>query len=200
MQSETTPEDIEVKAPASDRERPRFHTLKRFWRSDKLMSLFALLISMGTFITFAYQNYLIQKQQYRSVMPYLMMYKSTGFQADGQRKISLVLANNGVGPAFVESLKISYDGQEYSTVYDFFLNGLYVKTPIISSRTGLPEGYAIPANETIYILASEDSSTAEILDKVFTQVQVEITYSSLYDEQWKMHYGDQISSKPIPID
>ena len=44
---------------------------KKFWSSDKFLSLLAFLISLGTFSTFAYQTYLIQKQQYASTMPYL---------------------------------------------------------------------------------------------------------------------------------
>ena len=44
---------------------------KKFWSSDKFLSLLAFLISIGTFFTFAYQTYLIQKQQYANTMPYL---------------------------------------------------------------------------------------------------------------------------------
>ena len=63
---------------------------KSFWSSDNLLSLFAFLVSVGTFSTFAYQTYLIQKQQYASMMPYLMIERYNDGTGDYmKRKITL---------------------------------------------------------------------------------------------------------------
>lgn len=92
------------------------------WRkSDKLISLIALFISLGTFITFAYQNFLIQKQQYRSVMPYLMINKFTEYDENQQALTLFDIMNNGVGPTFIEDIEIRYEGKVYSSIEDFYL-------------------------------------------------------------------------------
>ena len=98
--------------PEQEPSKPTRSARKSFWSSDKLLSLFAFLVSVGTFSTFAYQTYLIQKQQYVSTMPYLMLFlNSDGSGEYTQHSISL--ANNGIGPAFIQDIKIHYRDSIY---------------------------------------------------------------------------------------
>jgi hypothetical protein len=70
-------DDANDQGPESDKPRTGwFEQLgipvsKKFWSSEKFLSLLAFLLSIGTFSTFAYQTCLIQKQQYANVLPYL---------------------------------------------------------------------------------------------------------------------------------
>ncbi|WPP48447.1 hypothetical protein [Catalinimonas niigatensis] len=198
MQSEThtTPDDVKEEGKEERPSKP----VKRSWKSNQLMSLFALLLSAGTFITFAYQNYLIQKQQYGSVRPYLLRSLSTGYDANGQASTSWVLVNNGVGPAFVESFKIKYQGKEYNSVASFFWDGIYANTPIRCGRTELAEGSAIPVGEPIAILTSNDSTAAHVLEEVHRNTEIEIIYSSVYEEKWRSSFGEEGTNKPVKID
>jgi hypothetical protein len=173
------------------------------WKSEKLMSFTAFLISIGTFITFAYQTHLIQKQQFRSVLPYLMITNYTGYINQDQKTISLQLLNNGIGPAFVEDLTISYKGKEYKSVYDFFIQGIYPDHKISVGRNDIIAGYSIPAGQALPLLTSNDSQATTVLEKVFTSdgFSFEIVYSSLYEENWRLSYKNgRYNPKPEKVD
>lgn len=175
----------------------RKHKDSKWGKSDKLISLIALLISLGTFITFSYQNYLIQKQQYRSVMPYLMINKYTGYDENQQALTRIEIFNNGVGPAFVEEVEIMYEGEMYSSVGEFLLEGIFAATPIKTGRTELSSGYAIPAGHSITILHSNDSTAAKVLDEIYQKMEMKVTYSSLYDEKWTESTKE---NRPLKVD
>lgn len=173
------------------------HKGSEWKKSDKLISLIALLISLGTFITFSYQNYLIQKQQYRSVMPYLMINKFTGYDENQQALTRIDIFNNGVGPAFIEEIEIKYEGKVYSSVREFLLKGIYVTTPIKTGMTELTSGYAIPSIEGITVLESNDSTAAKVLDEVYQKMEMKVIYSSLYDEKWTKSTKQ---NRPVKVD
>ncbi|MEK6481945.1 hypothetical protein WJR50_30675 [Catalinimonas sp. 4WD22] len=168
------------------------------WRkSDKLISLIALFISLGTFVTFAYQNYLIQKQQYRSVMPYLMTNKFTGYDDNQQALTNIYISNNGVGPAFIEEIEIRYEGKVYHSVGEFLYKGVYATIPIKTGMTEIISGYAIPSGEGVTFLDSNDSTAAKVLNEVYTKMEMKVTYTSLYDEKWSISSKDL---KPVQLD
>jgi len=173
-------------------------THRRFWTSDKLLSLFAFLISVGTFVTFAYQTYLIRKQQYASVMPYLMINYST----DNSKKfISVNVTNNGIGPAFIKDIKVHYN----DTIIDGdpFLFAIHTLRPDTMSNfsvssTNIYKGYVIPAGEILATVSSHNAATGEILMETFVEKNnaiVEITYSSVYDETWVIKGTGSIPEK-----
>ena len=96
------------------------------WSSDRWLSLLAIIASLGTLFTVAYQTDLIRKQQYASVLPYLEIWNSTG--GDSYR---LILLNNGIGPAFVEGVNIYYRDTIYQMDPANFLAKEIVKTDTI---------------------------------------------------------------------
>ena len=115
---------------------------KKFWSSDKFLSLLAFLISLGTFSTFAYQTYLIQKQQYANTMPYLTIenYRD-GRQEYYNYKTGFI--NNGVGPAFIQGVKIYYkDSVFYQGPAGFFSS--YIKL------NNLPDTVSYITNDPSY--------------------------------------------------
>ena len=69
----------------------------RFWSSEKIISLAAILISAGTLFTISYQNLLIRQQQYASARPHLTIKASNNKE---RNSFELHLTNNGIGPAF----------------------------------------------------------------------------------------------------
>ena len=162
---------------------------KKFWGSDKFLSLLAFLISVGTFTTFAYQTYLIQKQQYASVLPYLSIYN--GRDSDGFR---VMVSNNGIGPAFIQDVVFRYNDSSYQiNPIKFAYLAIRPDSSVnfsLSSNT-LSKGYAIPDKVALSIIGSNNPETADLLRKLFEEdgAEVEITYSSIYDELWRTSTG-----------
>lgn len=71
----------------------------KFWNADKIISLTAMLVGVGSLFVIIYQTNLIRTQQYASVMPYLSMGSAYNY---GQ--IEIQITNNGLGPAFIKDV------------------------------------------------------------------------------------------------
>ncbi|WKN45731.1 hypothetical protein [Tunicatimonas pelagia] len=174
---------------------------KNFWNSDKFLSLLAFLISMGTFTTFAYQTYLIQKQQYASVLPYLMI---TPYSDGGGKYIKwrIGLANNGVGPAFINNVKIYYQDSIYEqSPSSFYFNSINHSdsADFAISNVDISPGYVLPAGKTIFLIGSSSEYSAAVINTLFVNSDeraiIEIEYSSIYDETWRIRSDDPIPKK-----
>ena len=187
------PED-ETQKPGNDPERelskPLESARKSFWSSDKLLSLFAFLISVGTFSTFAYQTYLIQKQQYASTMPYLMLFLNNDGSGEYTQH-SITLANNGIGPAFIQDIKIHYQDsifqQDPSAFYFGHFSPADTSNYSVNNQDIFP-GFAIPAGGEVLLIGSVSEYSASVIYDLFYggKTTVEITYTSVYDEVWKI--------------
>ncbi len=174
----------------------------KFWSSNNLLGFFAFIISLGTFITFTYQTYLIrnqtamiQKQQYAASLPYLTIYFSSG-----EKQYDMVIQNNGVGPAFIQHIQVSYEGKNYEgDIGSFIVNKIYPSTPVNTSRTSLIKGSVIPAGHTIIMIGANDAKSAKVLRDLFEsqKVKLEIVYASVFDETWRINSDQTI---PVKID
>jgi hypothetical protein len=176
---------------------------KKTWNTERLMTYIAFLISICTFIMFTYQTYLIQKQQLRSVLPFLLLVNSVGNNSDGERTVNLLLMNNGVGPAIIEDVTITYQGNQYKTVDDFFGKAIYSAHKISTQRNGIRAGFILPASQAQVLLGSNDSQASVVLEKIFysNDFNIEIVYASLYEETWKITYkSGEPTNKPIKVD
>ena len=171
---------------------------KKFWSSDKFLSLLAFLISLGTFSTFAYQTYLIQKQQYANTMPYLMI-ENFRYGGGEYHNYKIGIKNNGVGPAFIRDVKTYYKDSVYRQGPGNFLStyikatGLPDTLPYVVNNRDLPPGLAVPAGEYVLLLESRDEASATVMAAWREEVNLEITYSSIYDEVWRVS-----SDNPVP--
>ncbi|MFK7952828.1 MAG: hypothetical protein AB8B73_08270 [Ekhidna sp.] len=161
------------------------------WSSDRWLSLVAIIASMGTLFTVVYQTNLIRKQQYASVLPYLEMWNSSN-----QDSYRLVLANNGIGPAFVEDVKIHFEDSTYQMDPAIFLREVISKEDTINRvrHSNISRGRLIPAGKQINLIEVEnDSVNAGKLWYWFSAnngalkdgPEVEIVYRSIYEERWQ---------------
>ncbi len=158
----------------------------KFWNADKILSLTAFLISVGTFLLLGYQTHLIRIQQYASALPYLEMWNSS----PDEKQYKLILANNGVGPAFVKEVKMHYKGKVYA--YDpvtFYQKVIWPKDTIRFISTNLNPGQVIPAGHQVELVVVGDSEKyAGKLKALFNgdgDVTIEVEYSSIYEEVWR---------------
>ena len=161
--------------------------LPRFWNSDKLLSVSAILISFATFATLIYQTRLLQKQQFASAMPYLALYYSMPYDST----FTLLLENNGTGPAFINEIKIHYQGKVYSTDPPrFYKSTILPKDTIYFGYSNINKGRVLPAGEQISLVENTRSlKDAAKLKRLFGEegtAKLEIIYSSVYEEQWRI--------------
>jgi hypothetical protein len=158
----------------------------KFPNSDRLFGMAAFLVSMGTFLIYIYEARLLQKQQYASALPYLEMWNST--PAEGIYKLQLV--NNGVGPAFVKDVKVHYQGRIFEGDHlSFYYKAIPRNEWIRFLSTNLPKGRVLPAGHVIDLILHEGpTANAKRLNDLFggEKVKIEITYSSVYDETWRV--------------
>jgi hypothetical protein len=168
---------------------------KSFWTSDRLLSLSAVLISVCTLIVFLYQTNLIRKQQYMSVFPYVNLGHSGSFTEN----YTLILQNNGIGPAIIKSVEVeSSDGEKYADIVEYVADNVTENDSADYFFANLFAGRLIPEKETIELLGINDANleTAiklrELLDEEV--VSIKIIYESIYGEQWTL-----TNSKGIPI-
>lgn len=197
------PEILEQAAENSPANNSSADKPKKRWHTDRLMAYTAFLISIGTFFTFTYQTYLIQKQQLRSVLPYLQLSNSLENNSQGERTVNLLLMNNGVGPAIIEDVTITYQGTQYKTVNDFFGKAIYSAHKISTHRNDIRGGFVMPAGQAQALLGSNDTQASLVLEKIFysNDFNIEIVYTSLYEETWKITYiNGEATNKPVKVD
>ena len=173
---------------------------KKFWSSDKFLSLLAFLISLGTFSTFAYQTYLIQKQQYASTMPYLSIEsQQDGTQGYFNYKIGIV--NNGVGPAFIQGVKIYHKDSVLQQGPSRFFRDYIRKNDLpdtvryVTNNRSIDQGIVIPAGEYMLLLESLEENSASVMGDMREEITFEVTYSSIYDEVWRVSSDDPVPKK-----
>ncbi|MEQ9438257.1 MAG: hypothetical protein RIG62_04385 [Cyclobacteriaceae bacterium] len=168
---------------------------KKFWNSEKIISLSAFVVSIATLLALLYQirlsgeqNELSRQQQYASVLPYVQVFTET--RDPGHFSVSLV--NNGIGPAFIDEIRVVYDEQVYpGDLYSFNWEVIAKRDTLYFTYSNITEGRVIPAGETI-IMAEVEGEPA-MRDKLMywfaygssgARAKIEVIYSSVYDEQW----------------
>lgn len=168
---------------------------KRFWNTEKLLSYLAILLSVGTLLVFIYQTNLIRKQQYAGVYPYLEM----GFHNRGFADLKYVLTNVGVGPAILERVEVEdKEGSYEGSFSDYLVMLINREQPdsIYYSYSDITVGKMIPAGKSIELLACDSPYSSKrvlgLIEKY--QVELNITYTSVYGERWYIS-----SSTTVPV-
>lgn len=166
--------------------------IKKFFNPDRIVGSSAFIISLGTFLVLVYQTYLSNKQaqlyyeqQYAAVLPYLELWSRTD-----KNIYNLVLVNNGLGPAFIQSIRIHYQGKIYEGDPAQFLNKIIVPTDssLQFGFTNINKGRLIPAGQSLTLIGTTSSEEkAQKLRILFRdQAQVEVIFASVYKETWKI--------------
>ncbi len=161
------------------------NTDKKFWTGERFVNLLAIVASVGSLFIIIYQTRLIQKQQYASVMPYLEIWNN--IPVSGSFEVALI--NNGIGPAFIESISVHYkDSIIHKDPANFFYDHV-MKDDTVSTLyyASVKKGRVVPANQRITLLGARNSQImADSLRAWFTKdrVRIEVKYRSIYDEHW----------------
>jgi len=157
----------------------------KYWNSNKIVSSSAILISLMTLFILVYQTKIIQQEQRMSVLPYL----SLSNYNTGTPNYKYVLKNDGIGPAFIEKVEITYDGKTYDSDLSIFLEKNFPEMKDIDSvfHSNISPGRLIPAGEAISIFEVHNSlSSSKRLYELLHRhnIGIKITYKSAYNEKW----------------
>ncbi len=165
------------------------------WSADRMLGITAIVVSLGTLFTIVFQTNLIRKQQYASVLPYLEIWpriQPTSFK--------LIVMNNGIGPAFIDDVKIHFQDSVYEADPRIFTFQVIKKKEDVSFYySTLKKGRLLPAGEVIELIGvEEDSVNARKLYNWFgtDTLELEVTYKSVYDERWSTR---GIGAEPIKL-
>ena len=161
--------------------------------TEKILSFCAIIISIGTFGSILYQNSLYKRQQYASVLPYIEIW-----HRNTPDVFSVQIVNSGVGPAFIEKFEVLYGDSIYEGDLPSFL--IEKRTSFVKNlrHSNTPKGMIIPAGKTIEtIWAESDSTLIANVKKAYKDLNLRITYSSIYGEKWVKTRFETI---PVKID
>lgn len=129
-----------------------------------------------------------------STWPYVTVADSNG-DAAGHRLYKIVVLNNGVGPAKVESLKLFYDGKPARDVFD--LAGRVARADGETGRVaviGSGIGGVIPARQTVPILTVQAPTSPDALVAAFgrarAKIDVRLCYCSIFEDCWTTTSND----------
>ena len=143
----------------------------------------------------------MRQQQHLSVMPYLSISNSN----TGGPNFKIILENNGVGPAFIESTAITYNDSTYEMdlpnfFYKFFPDRMDTIKNILHSN--ISKGNFIPAGRKINIFEVDNSmkdanAFLQLLIELseIEDLEYEIIYQSIYKERWSLKGDQQIPVK-----
>jgi hypothetical protein len=172
--------------------------------TDRVVSLSAMLVGLGSLFIIVYQTALLREQQTASALPYLMI----GIMANNSQTY-IVARNTGVGPALIDDVVIRYRGSEIKKdPYDFFLDVRPGYKAGLSVDRLIP-GRLVSAGEAVLMLGSEGEGAIPMAREVLSlfdlgdapqawydgvgapksgpdKAVVEITYRSVYGERWRV--------------
>ena len=173
--------------------------------TDRIVSLSAMLVGVGSLVIVLYQTQLMRESQQASVRPHLTV--ALLLNDEGAY---LVMRNSGVGPALFERVRIRHRGRELEMdPYVFFISERGAQRAAGLSVDELIAGRLIPAGEWLLALGWEgegaDEMVAELLglfdigevpkswydaagvpasgpDKAI----IDVTYTSVYGDRWRV--------------
>jgi len=167
---------------------------KKFWNSDKILSLSAIFMSACTLLVLIYQTNIMREQQAMSVYPYLEL----GDYGGGTPNYQFMLSNNGVGPALIKAVRIHYQGEIFEEDLATHLRKIITpKDSIDFYHSNISQGRLIPPNTTLPLiqLANGNYINSKKLSEFIhdEQMDFEIEYGSIYGERWIFS-----NNKPVP--
>ncbi|MEM1406439.1 MAG: hypothetical protein AAGG59_06670 [Bacteroidota bacterium] len=146
-----------------------------------IMAIIAITINLVTVSIYIYQARIMSKQQELAAWPYLE-WRSIYNEADG---MSLIVRNNGIGPALVKNTEMRLSGEIMVNQDSLFIQLL--GTTRFPHLVGNIENRVLPAGESVKLIQIKDGEYAEkvfhyMLDRNF---EFDICFESIYGDRWK---------------
>jgi len=189
MDAETPPAEPEPEPEPEEKKPVAVSESTRRSQRAQLGSIIAVVLSVIALGLNLYQTRLLQVQARASVWPHLAI----GFSyhtLEEKPGFTVTVDNNGVGPAIVKSVRVTFDGQPLRTWPELF--GKLLEHGTVSSAIVGIAGEVIPAStnrETrIQAIFVGEPDYARKLFEARDRLKIDICYCSVYDDCWVAHW------------
>jgi|GEM_PF-988563 len=158
--------------------------------------LISLVVAYGTFV----QADATRKIQQASAWPFLS-YGTSNVGENGEQRISLELQNNGVGPALLSAIELTYRGRPVNNPRDFLEQccGLKPDQPFPMSTSPSAQIVMPPGENVKFLRVVATPENQTIWDKLNVErwkLRVRSCYCSIFDECWII---DGAQAKPQSV-
>lgn len=158
--------------------------------------LISLVVAYGTFV----QAGATQRMQQAAAWPF-MAYQTGNYTADGQRLVNLSLTNNGLGPAIIGAVEVSFRGRALRSPVDLLTACCgYREGQAMQLRTSAIVNVALrPTEEVMFMSLPAVTANAGMVDRfdaVREQIKVRACYCSIFDDCWTIE-GSQVQPRPV---
>jgi len=170
----------------------------RAWlRIDLLIAICALLISALTAAASLYQTRVIANQLSSSVWPYLGISVSRDIETG---HLSLSIENDGLGPAIVRTVVLTYDGKPVHDLDSFFKLSLRTikHAHFAMTTSGLSPGQVIRPGQSDNFIDVTSPVVAPLIAKAFGHARLTVCYCSLLEECWSIN-SDSLTEYPVKM-
>jgi hypothetical protein len=194
MEPDTKPPQVQEK-PLVER---LIKYLPIFVVSHALVTIPTFIISIALAYATFVQADATKKIQMSETWPYVS-YGTSNALPDGRKEISLVLQNNGVGPARLEAMEFLYKGKPMPNPREFLKECCAGDTKF-SFMSAPVTGVLRPGEKTEFIRMARTDANASIWEKLETErwsVVVRSCYCSIFDDCW---VADNRQKRPQQVD
>lgn len=169
--------------------------------NEKWIGITAIIVSFLTLSVLFYQTRLMHEQQKMSALPYLTLLN----YGNGSPYYKMVLTNDGIGPAFIDSVFVITPRDTFDMDLPRFLAEYYEEYSNINGllHSNIYGGKVLPAQQQLAILElTGDTLAPAQIKKLFKrlekdQVKIGLIYRSIYNDRWILYYGQ---TRPEPIE
>jgi hypothetical protein len=159
--------------------------------------IISLIVAYGTYV----QAQATQRMQQAAAWPYLA-YDTSNYSDDGKHRISLRLTNNGVGPALLGPIELSFGGRVVRSPDELLKACCGYRTgQSLHIATAPPSNVALRPGETItFFELRPDPVNAPLIprmDRIRHQIRMRSCYCSIFEECWTIA---GVQAKPKPVD
>ena len=187
--------------PVDQQEKPLAERLIKylpiFLISHALVTIPTFVISLALAYATFVQADATRKIQRSETWPYVS-YGTSNATPDGKPEIFLNLANNGVGPARLETMEFLYKGKPMSNPREF-LSQCCAGTAKFAFMSAPVTGVLRPGEKTDFIRMAKTDDNAKIWDKLDTErwnIVVRSCYCSIFDDCW---VSDNRERRPMAV-
>lgn len=158
--------------------------------------LISLVVAYGTYV----QAGATQRMQEAAAWPFVA-YRTGNYTPDGQRLVNLSFTNNGLGPALVGPVEVSYRGRAMRSPVELLQACCgYRQGQPMQLRTSPIVNVALRPGEEVLFMAIPDvpanAGTVDRLDAIRANIRVRACYCSIFDDCWTVD-GQQAQPRAV---
>lgn len=175
---------------------------RRYLSFETVGSVVAIVVGVAALFVAWDEAKSVRRQQAASVLPVLKISGVNSNEMDGS-VTSIVVANIGIGPAFIESASIIWNGEVLDDVEALraILREDEVPYGIWTSRL---DGEIIGGGSSIDLLAislqrspQSDEQTYALRRRLYEGLQIEACFCSVYEDCWETSLNKQYRPEPV---